>query len=74
MVNHGIGGLYYALNGFMMLMSFGFFRIMFYDYMLFGTIRDFAIYRYTSFWDLYPKEHHWMGWTMISLYVVMYIL
>jgi len=74
MVYHGIGGLYYAINGFMMLVTFWFFRILFYDMMLFGTMRDMAVYRQNAWWDLYPKEQHWIIKLLFSLYILMYAL
>ena len=64
----------YPLNGILMTIAFFVFRVIWYYYVIFVKLIDFAMYRHTSFWATY--EPHQVIWVKISngLYLFMYLL
>ena len=62
----------YLMNGFMMTWSFFWFRVFFYNYMIFWKLQDYVMYRYESFWQTIPEHKHKIAIVSFVCYFVMY--
>ena len=73
LVQHKLGdSTLYLLNGAMMAWSFFWFRIFFYNYIIFWKMQDYVMYRYESFWQTIPEHKHFICYMSITMYLVMY--
>jgi len=49
-------------------------RVFLYNYMIFWKMQDMCLYRFESFWVLYPQNQHMLCYLYILTYFVMYCM
>lgn len=64
----------YNYNGAAQIFVFFVCKVFFYNYMVFWKMQDMCMYRFESFWVLYPTEMHSLCYVYIGTYFMMYCL
>ena len=75
MVAHNYrNSLLYQLNGMIFLVAFVIFRAFYMYYMVMWKFQDYLMYRFVSFWHMYPKANwRWCN-IWIAFYITLYLL
>lgn len=64
----------YLVNGILMTGAFFFFRVLWYNFVIFDQFQVYILYRGYHFWELYPKEDHFKVKILLCLSMTMYFL
>jgi hypothetical protein len=62
----------YNYNGAVMILVFFVSKVFLYNYMIFWKMQDMCMYRFESFWVLYPESLHKACYLYIALYFLTY--